>query len=109
MIKRKVRIYPIEVETLRGIVCNAEKICSYWGHSDTREIAEEILGVKIPENDIRKPLALSENEYPLWNGMEFRKCYILSPNYKNSFRPALNGGASVDEIISWKALVVEWE
>lgn len=108
MIRRKVSIYPISIEGLRGIVLNTGKICSYWGHVNTIQAAQEILGIKFPTEDFRKPLKLSSEGYPMWGDEEFKKCYALSPNYRNGFRPSINMEVSLAEIVSWNALVLEW-
>lgn len=108
MVKREVRIYPISLESLRKRVLGAAEICSYWGHANTEHVAQEILGVKFPAEDFRKPLSLSPRGYPMWGNAEFKKCHVLSPDYRNGFRPSINKEVTPDEILSWKALVLEW-
>ncbi|MBO6102860.1 MAG: hypothetical protein J6P03_06365 [Opitutales bacterium] len=97
------------MDALKDSLKNAERICSYWGHSNTEKAAQNILGVKFAKEDFRKPLRLSGNNMPMWGDLEFNKCYILSPNYKNGFRPEINKEVEPSEILSWKALLIEWE
>lgn len=108
MIKREVRIYPISIESLREIIQNSDEVYSYWGHANTIRIAEKFLNVMFQRKDFRKHLSLSLCNKPLWNDIEFKKCFVLSPNYKNGFRPSINKEVTIDEIVSWQALVVEW-
>lgn len=108
MVKRNVKIYPITLKSLRNEIVNSKKVYTYWGHENTRNIAQKILGIEFPKDDFRKPLSLSAEGYPLWGNIEFKKCYILSPNYRDGFRPSINREVTLDEILSWKALEMEW-
>jgi len=108
LVRRAVRIAPYSLNDLKMELKDAD-VFSFWGHVDTKVIVEGMLNIKLDDKSIRKPLCLSKNNLPMLDGVEFDKCFVISPNYRNGFRPALNKTVSVDDILSWDGLCISWE
>ena len=84
------------------------KICSFWGHANTLSAASKFLGVDLTPRHERYALELSENSLPLFDGEEFSECWIVSPNYDESFRKLIGAEIPVEKIKSWTLLKISW-
>lgn len=107
LVRRKVSICPITLDELRGELARAN-VHSFWEHTNTAVAAAEILGLDASKFDSRRPLGLSSNKLPIFDGIEFSECYVLSPNYRESFRPQIAHEVTPEEITSWSILKLEW-
>ena len=103
LIRRKVTIEPAELNT------SGKTISSFWGHSNTIKVASTFLGSDLtPENE-RPVIKLGVDNFPTLNGETFTECWIISPTYKNNFRPAIGAEVAAESIASWQVLKITWE
>ena len=102
-----VRIEEIDLETLKALA-ESRGVESFWGHANTRAVAEGVLGVSLEAGTGRPVVTLDENNLPRLNGVTYRVCYILSPEYRRSFRPAIGMEVAAEDIAGWHALRIEW-
>lgn len=104
LVRRRISVSPMPLEAFPK---DAE-ICSFWGHVNTLAPASEFLGVDLTPQTERPVLKLSENKLPVLNGEEFSECWIISPNYYESFRSPVGEETSATKIESWTLLKICW-
>ena len=85
------------------------EVVSFWGHDNTRKIAEKMLGVALMPKQNRAALSLSKNARPMLDGNEFDSCWLLSPDYPEGFRPAIGIEIGLDMIRGWHVLKLIWK
>jgi hypothetical protein len=105
LIRRKAVITPCSLSELQGQLINAE-IASFWGHSNTLNAINQILGRDLTPASDRPALTLSLANKPVLDGVEFSECWILSPDYRKNFRPAIGEEVSADAICNWQCLKI---
>lgn len=101
-------IHEITTEELiaRG---RSSHVYSYWGHENTRMAAEKVLGVSLKPESERPAVVLDEENRPSLGGRSFSECYVLSPDYRRGFRPAIGSEVAPADITGWHALKIEWK
>lgn len=87
----------------------AAEIHSFWGHENTLRVASDFLKVDLTPKTDRPALKLSENNRPMLDGKEFTECWVISPNYVESFRPEIGGEVAAEQIRDWTILKIIWE
>ncbi|MBQ9694223.1 MAG: hypothetical protein IJV69_05645 [Kiritimatiellae bacterium] len=107
LIRREVKIEVCDLEVFK-VLCRQAQIHSFWGHENTRAVAEEMLGVCVKPGEDRPAVALTEAGLPTLNGAIFTECYILSPNYKENVRPKIGEEVAAEQIASWHLLRISW-
>jgi hypothetical protein len=107
LVRQAVSIRPWSVRQLRARLAR-HPVASYWGHANTRSAAESLLGVSLAPATDRPALALSPDRLPCLDGETFISCYVLSPDYRPGFRPAIGSEVSAEDIRSWKLLRIDW-
>ena len=107
LIRRRVEIIP---ETLSHYRERLSEGCwaSYWGHGNTLSIAHDVCGYDLTPQSERPALTLDSEGYPQLYGERYRECWVLSPEYRQGFRPALKSEVSPEEILSWQILKIIW-
>lgn len=108
LIRRTVRIEPITIEYFR-IRLNEGGWMSYWGHENTLEAAKNVCGHDLRPQKDRPAVELDSTGYPTLNGIQYRECLILSPEYKPGYRPSIGKEDRPEDIQAWHALRIEWE
>lgn len=103
LIRRSVRIEPASLDELKNQAAT-EGVLSFWGHDNTRAVAEKILGFDPTPLTDRPALSLSPDNLPSLNGQTFTEVWVLSPDYIPGFRPALGVEVDADKIIAWQVL-----
>lgn len=98
----------IALDTLRTVLA-VGCVASFWGHENTRVVAEAILGVGLKPACDRPALGLDPEGYPVYEGVRHRVCYVLSPDYVEAHRPAVGEVVSVAAIRAWHALRLVWD
>lgn len=83
-------------------------VVSYWGHENTRAVAEAQLGVDLRPQSSRPAITLDVKGYPSLDGNSFKCCYVLSPDYRAGFRPAIGEEVRAEDILGWHALKLTW-
>ena len=102
LIRRKVTIEPAELNI------SGKTVASYWGHSNTIAVASDFVGSDLTPKVDRPQISLNSENLPILNGAVFSECWIISPNYKNNFRPAIGEEVSAETIASWQTLKITW-
>ena len=82
---------------------------SFWGHANTRALAESQLGVSLEPNSERPAITLSEKGLPMLAGETFDLCWLLSPDYPKGFRPAIGQEVGPEMISGWHVLKLTWK
>ena len=108
LIRRNVRIEPVGRDELLATI-KGRQIASFWGHSNTLAAANDWLGVDLTPKTERPALHLSDNKLPQLDGMEYQACFILSPNYRPGFRPAIGAEVDAADILGWQVLKIIWD
>jgi hypothetical protein len=108
LIRRKARIKPCSKKELLDAAKDA-KVFSFWGHDNSLEAAIDFSGIDLAPENSRPVLKLSENLLPELDGIEFEECWLLSPNYKDNFRPAIGEEVDARKIKDWTVLKIKWE
>jgi hypothetical protein len=109
LIRRRVTIEPVPLETLREAIVSAGGVLSFWGHVNTLAVAEAALGHSVEPASERPALRLSPDNLPLFEGRIFAQCWILSPDYTENFRPKVGEEVPTEKIKSWQVLRMRWE
>ncbi len=107
LIRREVNVVPVSLEDVRSRQAVSE-VYSYWGHEGTVEVASNLLGVNMRPKSERPAIVLSKDGYPTLDGVEFRACYVCSPNYATGFRPKIGEDVTADKIVGWQTLKMTW-
>ena len=107
LLRRDADLRVISVDELRATLADAE-IASFWGHENTRAAAEALLGVPLRPATERPALALSPDFLPSLDGRVFRTCFVLAPDYRPGYRPAIGEETSPSDILGWHALRIDW-
>lgn len=105
LIRREVSISPYPLKELFNEMKNSE-IVSFWGHRNTLEAVKATLGIDLTPPCERPALTLSLANKPVLDGVEFSECWILSPDYRKNFRPAIGEEVSADDICNWQCLKI---
>ncbi len=107
LIRRDVSVSCVAAEEVRSALA-ASTVHSYWGHEGTEAAASEFLGVSVKPEKARPAVVLSDGGLPVFDGIEFRSCYVCSPTYRPGFRPAIGTEVSPDDISGWQILKINW-
>ena len=107
LIRRRVQIDKVKLSQLQKLAVNSE-IYSFWGHENTLNSAIKVLGFDISPLFGRVPVELNNENFPVLFNTVFKECWILSPNFKENFRPEIGEEVSEDLIISWDTLKITW-
>lgn len=105
--RRPVQIHPVRLDELQT-AATGRCVVSFWGHRNTLKQGEEFCGLALGPLTERPVIRLQENHLPQLNGQTFSECWILSPDYVDSFRPAVNEVAA-EQIVGWQILKISWE
>jgi hypothetical protein len=107
LIRREVKIKPVDLDSLRKL--GQQGNCySFWGHQNSIDYANEILGFDVTPKEQRVPLKLNSDKLPTLYGESFTECWILSPNLETGLRPAIGREITPTEIKKWCVLKVTW-
>ena len=96
------------LSALQSSLAGAE-VSSFWGHENTRAAAERVLGVSLAPRTERPAVTLSPNMHPMLYGDVFDTCWLLSPDYREGFRPAIGQEVGLDQIAGWHVLKLTWK
>lgn len=108
LICRGVRIFPETLENYRLALAQSGW-SSYWGHPNTLAAAAQQCGVDLTPRTERPALTVDAEGYPVLDNERFAECWVLTPEYKAGFRPALQSEVSSDQISGWKVLHMIWD
>ena len=104
----RITVESMSVADLHAALADAP-VASFWGHENTRPAAESVLGVSLVPKTPRPALVLDADNYPSLDGRSFRICWVLSPDYRPGFRPAIGEEVAADAIKGWHVLKLTWQ
>lgn len=104
----RVAIEELSLDELRQML-KASEPDSFWGHENTRAIAEATLGVPLKPAVERPAMVLDSEGYPMLDGRSYKVCYVLSPDYTPGFRPQIGTEVAASDIRAWHALRLTWD
>ena len=108
LIRRRVVIEPRPVEAFRQCL-RTSCVRSFWGHANTLAAAGTFAGTDLTPRKERPAVLLSGDGFPMLEGQVFTECWILSPSYREGFRPAVGEEVAGEDIENWQVLHMEWE
>ena len=108
LIRRRVTVEPSEVEELRDNL-RTRPWASAWGHPNTLEAARTMAGTDLSPKTARPSISLNAENLPSLDGMIFRECWLLSPDYVPGFRPSPGEDVTPENICGWHILLMEWQ
>lgn len=82
---------------------------SYWGHSNTLAAVNALCGVDLTPREERPALSTDAEGYPVLYGRSYRECWVLAPEYRPGFRPAIGVEVDNSNILSWQVVRILWE
>ena len=109
LIRRKVTITPVPEQVVRQRLRSAGKVVSFWGHLNTLPAAEAFLGIPLTPARDRPAISLDAEKFPVLDGERFTECFVLSPDYRTGFRPAIGQEVMPDQISGWQCMRIQWE
>ncbi len=107
LMRREVVIAPVSLADLLEETAT-RRICSFWGHANTLRAASAATGLDLTPVTARPVLELSPDNLPLFNGQLFTGCWIVSPDYRGNFRPAVGEEVDESKIAGWQILKITW-
>ena len=112
LVRREVEIEPVDltqfVVRLDAALTKGDQVVSFWGCSNTLKVASDILGVDLTPKTERPALSLSSNNLISFEGETYHIVYILSPDYRPGFRPAIGVEVGPEDITGWTVLRVRF-
>jgi len=105
--RHRVSVADVPLQTVVA-AARAGRVHSFWGHENTRAAAEALLGVGLRPTSPRPAITLDAEDYPTLDGERFTACYVLSPDYREGFRPAIGEEVAGEDILGWHALKLTW-
>lgn len=103
LIRRRVVVEPCDIDALRRLLPGNE-VVSFWGHRNTLAAAGRCLGVDLAPEVERPVLSLTAEKLPMYGGWVFDECWVLSPDYRVGFRPAIGEEVPAEQILGWQCL-----
>ena len=108
LIRRAVHIGPQTLDALLEAT-KGKTVVSFWGHANTLKRVEQFTGLSLAPSRERPIIQLQESRLPSMNGQTFCECWVLSPDYISSFRPAMGEEVPPEKISGWQILQLTWE
>ena len=108
LVRRKMTAVPVELKDVITLLKTGFFI-SAWGHRNTLEAVNKMLGVDITPVSERPVIILNDQKFPMLNGEQFTKVLLVSPNYKKGFRPKIGEEVQEKAILSWQALLLNFD
>lgn len=108
LVRRRLTVDVVPLEEFRRMAAG-RRIVSFWGHANTLHAASAAVGFDLSPVEERPVLTLSPEALPALGDEVFRECWILSPDFRRSFRPAVGDELKPDEICSWQCLHLVWQ
>ena len=107
LIRRPVLIEP---ETMENYIrrLQTDRWESFWGHANTLPLANRMTGCDLTPKEERPAVRLSAEGLPELHGQAFSECWILSPDYRPGFRPAIGAEVQAEDITGWQVLKITW-
>ena len=105
LVRRPARLTPMGREDLSALL-EGKEIASFWGHQNTVALVSDYLGREIPCR--RVALSLSGDLLPSVDGEAFQEVLLLTPEYREGFRPQIGVEPTPEDIRAWGVLRVSF-
>ena len=103
LIRRRVVVTPISLKEAKRLLKDGFK--SFWGHSNTIQVANKQLGIDVTPKTERPALSLTEDNFPSLNGKTFKQVLVLSSSCSGTYRPKIGEEVPEDKIVGWQCLL----
>jgi hypothetical protein len=107
LVRRSVLITIESFDRLKDLL-KQKKVVSFWGHQTTVSVANRLLRIDVSPSILRPALRLTPDNFPTLDGTVFDECWVLSPDYKEGYRPKIGEEVSVYKIAGWQVLKIRW-
>lgn len=107
LIRRAVSIQPRPLVDLLAAM-QGRAVFSFWGHANTLSAVCRLLGRDVAPLCVRPVLTLDRHDLPCLAGRSFAECWVLSPEYAETFRPELGQEVAESAIVAWRVLHICW-
>ena len=94
LIRRPVRIWPVSESEAKSYL-DLNDVDSFWGHENTLKTVNKKFNRDFTPRSNRPAVTLDVDGIPVLHGQRFEKVLVISPDYKEGFRPAI--GVEVGE------------
>lgn len=108
LMRARCQVVPSTLDELRNAVAG-KNIVSFWGHANTLGVAQDFTGLDLTPKTERPAIMLNKVNHPSLGGENFDGCWVVSPDYRPGFRPAIGTEVTASEISSWQILHIIWE
>ncbi len=99
---------PESLGTLRARLSETTAM-SFWGHTQTLALANELCGMDLTPARERPALTVGPAGLPSLDGQEVGECWVVAPEYTAGYRPAPGEAVAADRIVGWQVLKLLWE
>ena len=108
LIRRRV---VIEVTTREALLSelSGHGVKSFWGHANTLPAVNAWLGVDVTPDVARPAVSLTPELLPQLDGQVFRRCFVLSPDYRPGYRSAIGVEVGHEDVLGWQGLEMTWD
>ncbi|MDZ7371081.1 MAG: YddF family protein [candidate division KSB1 bacterium] len=107
LIYRRVLIEPIEIERAKQLIFERGYESS-WGHENTLKAVNSLLGVDLTPKEPRPALVLNEEMLPALYGAAFSEVLLVTPIYRQGFRPTIGEEVQADAVLGWRTLLMQF-
>lgn len=105
----RVTIEEISVVSFLDLLPGLELV-SFWGHENTREAAEGVLGGLSLRPRVERPaVTLDATDLPSLDGQRFSQCFVLSADDRVPSRHAIGAEIRVEDLGEWHLLKLTWD
>lgn len=106
LVRRPAHLTPLRKEDLLTLL-EGKEIVSFWGHQNTVSLVNAYLGREIPCR--RVALGLSRDLLPSIDGETFPRVVILTPRYREGFRPQIGVEPTPGDLDGWESLLLSFD
>lgn len=97
----------VEVKTMQALkdALEGREIVSFWGHANTLAAVQSRFGLDLRPATERPAVTLDDQALPSFGGDSFGCVWVVSPDYRPGFRPAIGVEVSPEDILDWHVVV----
>ena len=97
----------VEVKTMQDLISALEgrQLVSFWGHANTLAAVQARFGLDLRPVTERPAVTLDAQALPSLGGDSFGCVWVVSPDYRPGFRPAVGIEVSPEDIIDWHVVL----
>ena len=97
----------VEVKTMQDLINALEgrQLVSFWGHTNTLGAVKAKFGLDLTPRTERPAVSLTAEALPTLGGEIFPCVWVVSPDYRAGFRPAVGVEVSPEDILDWHVVL----